>query len=325
MPPEPRRATPASRNVSPALTSTELDDARRLLLEETASVALLVLDRRGHVLTWSKGAERIKGWRAEEIIGQHISVFYPPEAVAADHPQRELDLAAVTGRYSEDGWRVRKDGTRFWARVTITALNDEEGHLRYFGKATLDLTSDRQKDEQIQNVLKVLDQTMRLDHLTGLPNRRAWDESIDELLRDSGASATPLVIAILDLDNFADYNERHGHVGGDGLLKRCAQLWRDTLREGDVLARYGGEEFVVALPGCTPTDAEPIVERMRSATPGDCTVSAGIAAREGEESGSDVISRADRALYEAKQSGRDRVRLAPVRDDASGHEGRRTS
>jgi len=105
--------------------------------------AILILDPDGVVTTWNAGAERVKGYRAEEIIGRHFSVFYPPEDVAAGKPDRELVLAATDGHLEDEGWRVRRDGTRFWANVVITTLRDADGALRGFGKITRDLSEQR--------------------------------------------------------------------------------------------------------------------------------------------------------------------------------------
>jgi PAS domain S-box-containing protein len=114
-----------------------------LLVESVQDYAIFMLDPAGIVVTWNRGAERIKGYRAEEIIGRHFSTFYTPESVARDHPAHELEVAVAEGRFEEEGWRVRKDGTRFWANVVITALFDRDGTHVGFGKVTRDLTERR--------------------------------------------------------------------------------------------------------------------------------------------------------------------------------------
>lgn len=119
----------------------------RLLVSGVKDYAILMLDPEGHIASWSDGAERIKGYRAEEIIGQHFSRFYPAEDVEKGKPPYELKVAAAQGRFEDEGWRVRKDGSRFWANVVITALRDETGQLRGFGKVTRDMT-ERKKIEQ---------------------------------------------------------------------------------------------------------------------------------------------------------------------------------
>ncbi len=112
--------------------------------------AVFLLDRHGNVRTWNAGAERIKGYRPEEIIGSHFSRFYPPEAVSTGWPAHELSVASVTGRFEDEGWRVRKDGSRFWASVVITTLRDEAGAVRGFLKITRDLTDRKQAEEKLR-------------------------------------------------------------------------------------------------------------------------------------------------------------------------------
>ncbi|MFF4615464.1 PAS domain-containing sensor histidine kinase [Nonomuraea jabiensis] len=114
-----------------------------LLVQSIRDYAIFMLDPRGRIVSWNAGAQRIKGYAAEEIIGTHFSVFYPPEDIAAGKPFTGLEAAAADGRWGEEGWRVRKDGTRFWASVVITALRDGRGELRGFGKVTRDLTERR--------------------------------------------------------------------------------------------------------------------------------------------------------------------------------------
>ena len=121
----------------------------RLLVEGVSDYAIFMLDTNGYVVTWNSGAERIKGYQADEIIGQHFSKFYPPEVVEGGWPDHELQVATETGRFVEDGWRIRKDGTKFWANVMITALRDEGGRLRGFAKLTRDL-SERKRAEALE-------------------------------------------------------------------------------------------------------------------------------------------------------------------------------
>jgi PAS domain S-box-containing protein len=125
------------------------EDARRfrLLVESVKDYAIFILDPSGHVSTWNTGAERIKGYKAGEIIGKHFSMFYPREDVAAGKTERELEIAVREGRFEEEGWRIRQDGSRMWASVTITALRSPEGDLIGFAKVTRDLTERRQAEE----------------------------------------------------------------------------------------------------------------------------------------------------------------------------------
>jgi PAS domain S-box-containing protein len=112
----------------------------RLMIEGVTDYAIFMLDPDGHVASWNRGAERIKGYKASEIIGKHFSVFYPPEDVASGKIERELKAAEARGQYEDEGWRVRKDGSRFLANVVITALRDQEGKLQGFSKISRDVT-----------------------------------------------------------------------------------------------------------------------------------------------------------------------------------------
>ncbi|HSJ10389.1 MAG TPA: ATP-binding protein [Longimicrobiales bacterium] len=125
-----------------------LADLHRLLVESVRDYAIFAMDAGGHILSWNPGAERIKGYEAHEIIGRHFSVFYTDDAKAIDHPGYELKVAAAEGRYEEEGWRVRKDGSQFWANVTITAVRDHGGNLLGFAKVTRDLTERRAAHER---------------------------------------------------------------------------------------------------------------------------------------------------------------------------------
>jgi PAS domain S-box-containing protein len=125
-------------------------DQLRLLVDAVAEYAIFLLDRDGHILTWNTGARRIKGYTPDEIIGQHFSVFYTPEDRARDHPAEVLATALRDGRYEEEAWRMRRDGTRFWADVVITALRNDRGEHIGYGKVTRDLTERHRAAQQLE-------------------------------------------------------------------------------------------------------------------------------------------------------------------------------
>src|SRR3954468_7451591 len=129
--------------------SRQSDDRFRLLVESVKDYAIFMLDPEGRILTWNAGAELIKGYSASEIIGEHFSRFYPPEA--RDFPAYELRVAAAEGRFEDEGWRVKKDGSRFWANVVITALFDADKTLVGFAKVTRDLTERREHEERLRH------------------------------------------------------------------------------------------------------------------------------------------------------------------------------
>jgi PAS domain S-box-containing protein len=126
------------------------EERMRLLVDSVSDYALYMLDRAGYVTTWNVGAQRIKGYSAQEIVGKHFSVFFPPEAVNAGRPEQELRIAAQEGRFEDENWRLRKDGSRFWANVVLTAVRDDEGELVGFAKITRDLSVRRVADEELR-------------------------------------------------------------------------------------------------------------------------------------------------------------------------------
>jgi diguanylate cyclase (GGDEF)-like protein len=151
------------------------------------------------------------------------------------------------------------------------------------------------------------------DSLTGVANRRAWDEEFPCELARAARSGRPLCLALLDLDHFKDYNDRHGHQAGHRLLKAAAAAWQGKLRKTDLLAHYGGKEFSVLLPDCELDNAMEIAERLRTAHP-DGTCSIGVAHWDRRERPAELVARADRTLYAAKEGGRNRCHA-----DTAGH------
>jgi PAS domain S-box-containing protein len=155
----------AVENVAATSHSTRAnDELLRLLVESVRDYAIFMLDPQGIVLTWNAGAEALKGYQAGEIIGQHFSKFYPEDAIAKNWPAHELRVAASEGRFEDEGWRLRKDGSQFWANAVITAIRDSTGALTGFAKITRDLTERRLLEQEIRGLNASL--TRRLEQLT---------------------------------------------------------------------------------------------------------------------------------------------------------------
>jgi PAS domain S-box-containing protein len=133
----------------------ELSEYQRLVLS-VRDYAIFMLDADGHVLSWNAGAQHLKGYTPKEIIGRHFSTFYTPDDLERDHPAHELEIAVREGRYEEEGWRVRKDGSRFWASVTITTIHDDAGGVRGFAKVTRDLTERKRNEEELHAAVEQL-------------------------------------------------------------------------------------------------------------------------------------------------------------------------
>jgi diguanylate cyclase (GGDEF)-like protein len=160
---------------------------------------------------------------------------------------------------------------------------------------------------QVGALYREVDRLARTDSLTGVANRRSWDEELPRELARAARSGQTVCVALLDLDHFKAYNDEHGHPAGDRLLKAASAAWEGRLRKTDLLARYGGEEFAVLLPECQLDNAMEIAERLRTAQPeGTCSI--GVADWDGRQGEDELIARADRALYAAKAGGRNQCR-----------------
>ena len=224
-------------------------------LNKLEDYAVVFLNLDGYVVRSNEGARKLKGYSQEEMVGVHFSRFYTSAANAVGHPDRELAAAAAFGRYEEEGWRVRKDGSLFWAHVVISALFDQDNVLRGYAKILRDVTHQKQALEESVNMMKLLDLTASTDHLTGLHNRRSFDKELTLAVSSARQDRHPISLAMIDLDNFKTYNDTFGHACGDAYLRLATATWRKTLRPEDFIARYGGEEFIVVLRDTAANEA----------------------------------------------------------------------
>ena len=167
------------------------EEQQRLLVESVSDYAIFMLDPDGHIVSWNTGAELIKGYRAEDILGRHFSVFYPEEDRRQDKPAQVLEIARREGRFQEEGWRLRKDGSRFWANILITAVHDETGKFRGFSKITRDLTETRRRTALMDNQRRVL------EHIA---SKAPLHEVLETLVKLIEEQANELRCAILLVD-----------------------------------------------------------------------------------------------------------------------------
>jgi diguanylate cyclase (GGDEF)-like protein len=244
-----------------------------------------------------------RGTRDDELAAS-TKVLEVAAPLARDIAEGMRSLDAMV---SERAMRAAEDsGTAAerarWALVAFSALSLLVALLlaNSLGRALAD-------SAQLMSRLAAL---ARVDGLTNLPNRRSWDEELVKGLHRARRTSQPCAVALLDLDHFKRYNDTHGHQAGDALLRATAQALAERLRAGDLLARYGGEEFAVLLHGCDGANALKFFERLHGATLEAQTFSAGVAESDGKEEGSEVVQRADEALYRAKAGGRNRTVLA---------------
>jgi diguanylate cyclase (GGDEF)-like protein/PAS domain S-box-containing protein len=229
-----------------------------LLIQSVKDYAIYMLDPNGYVISWNDGAEKINGYQADEIIGQHFSRFYPAEDVERGKPNRVLKMAAAAGRFEEETWRVRKDGSQFWGNAVVTALRDETGQLKGFVKVTRDITDRKRTEEQLVH-------NAWHDPLTGLPNRALFMERLGREVRHAGRRQDHLfAVLFLDIDRFKVVNESLGHKVGDQLLKSMARRLAACLDCTDTLARFGGDEFTILLEDIKDiSDATRIASRIQ--------------------------------------------------------------
>jgi diguanylate cyclase (GGDEF)-like protein/PAS domain S-box-containing protein len=245
--------------------------------------------------------EATLGWTREELMSRPYVEFIHP-----DDLQSTLAAGAVLSEGSShvvdfENRYATKDGG--WRWLAWSSYSDG----RHVYAVTQDVTDRRRLQEDREELLARVEAMARTDVLTGLPNRRAWDDELHRELSRAKRQGHPLAVVMLDLDRFKAFNDANGHQGGDRLLSEIGAAWRTHLRVSDLVARYGGEEFAALLPACPPDEAIAAIERLRVVIPEGQTCSAGIAYWDGEESAEALIGRADTALYDAKRAGRDRV------------------
>lgn len=195
----------------------------RLMISNVKDYAILMLDPQGRVINWNEGAERIKGYRSEEILGQHFSCFYPAEEARSGKPTMVLKEAVRRGRFEDEGWRIRKDGSRFWANVVVTALHDEAGRLRGFVKVTRDVT-ERKKAEQ-----EILRRSAELDAAN--KELEAFSYSVSHDLRAPLRGIDGFSQALLE-----DYAPQLGPTGADYLQRVRSAAQRMAVLIDDLLS-----------------------------------------------------------------------------------------
>jgi diguanylate cyclase (GGDEF)-like protein/PAS domain S-box-containing protein len=299
--------------------------ARRKGAEERAqrffdlsSDMLCIANAEGYFVELNHAWNKTLGYSRAELRSRPFIDFVHPDDRERTQAEAVRIFESDDAVQFENRYRAR-DGSWRWLLWTST-FSAQHGLI--YARAT-DLTERKRLEAEREELMEELHSQARTDPLTGVPNRRWLDDELRREMARASRKGIDLFLAVIDLDYFKRYNDRHGHGAGDMLLVETCRSWRASLRAGDFLARYGGEEFVVLLPGCSAAEAHGVIERLRAVTPSDQTCSAGIAVWDGLEEPQRVIDRADAALYEAKAAGRDRtvthhgpVREAPVHSAA---------
>jgi diguanylate cyclase (GGDEF)-like protein/PAS domain S-box-containing protein len=287
----------------------ERADARARRFFDISNDLLCTLDESGRVVEANPAWQRVLGYSGEEIRGRNPLEFTHPD----DRERAATEALKVFGGGESHGIESRvqtKDGEWRWIH-SRSALAPDEGLIYAW---STDVTEFKQIAEEREQLLVEVENAARSDALTGLPNRRALSETLPREMARARRSDSPLCLAIVDIDHFKAYNDGYGHLAGDEVLRECARAWDSELRGEDTIVRFGGEEFLVVLPDCPPGQAAEIVERLRGVTPMGQTCSAGLAQWDFAESVDALLGRADAALYEAKESGRNRLVAAADRE-----------
>jgi diguanylate cyclase (GGDEF)-like protein/PAS domain S-box-containing protein len=300
----------AAREPRDARDNGALERERRhvMLLDSVQDTAIVMLDPGGHVASWNAGAQSLRGFRADEILGEHLSRFYPDEAVARDQPGQALRTARDEGRDESHGRQVRKDGSHFFAHTVLTRLSDEQGAPAGFSEVTRDVTERTELEALLSH------QALH-DDLTGLPNRALFVDRIGQALARAERRGGAPAVLFVDLDGFKLVNDSLGHAAGDELLVEVAGRLAESVRPEDTVARLGGDEFSILCEALADRDAAVLVaERVaRSLTAPipldgrDVFVDASIGIMPGDAPDAtpeSLLRDADTAMYRAKELGR---------------------
>lgn len=287
------------------LTEYSSANAYRLLVQRIKDYAIYLLRPDGVVASWNAGARRFKGYADEEIIGQHYSVFYEVPDRLAGLPDTNLAIALREGKFEDEGWRVRKDGSRFWAHVVIDPIYREDGSLLGFAKITRDRT------EQLETSEKILFMA-RHDAMTGLPNRVHFLERLDEVMSALHPGQQQVAVVSIDLDGFKEVNDAFGHGVGDQLLSELGRRLKASVGENEMVARFGGDEFVAFKLIRHQRQLSDFITRLQRALTGMLRLaqtdivpgaSLGVALFPGDAiDRAQLLNNADLAMYRAKKS-----------------------
>jgi diguanylate cyclase (GGDEF)-like protein/PAS domain S-box-containing protein len=310
-------------------SSTNADRAFAHQLMEMLTIPIFVLDPGSRVMIWNRACECLTGVAAGDVLGtrDHWRSFFEEQRptladlvlqdrggdIPSIHPR---PVSGQPAHLSSEGWfDMPRVGRRLYLAADASPIYDERGRLSAVVETLRDMT-----DEKMAQI--ALEQLATRDGLTGLANRRCFDDTLQAEWSRALRQRQPLSLLMVDVDNFKAYNDANGHLGGDECLKRIATAVSSEMRANDLVARYGGEEFAVILPNQSLKGAASVAERIRTrveqlqvpnrlATGHLVTVSIGAATAlpSPDTAASDLVATADAALYRAKHMGRNRISL----------------
>jgi diguanylate cyclase (GGDEF)-like protein/PAS domain S-box-containing protein len=299
------------------------------LIVEASPAAMILVDQDGLICFANRAAESLFGYSEGALLGHEIEILVPQDAHHR-HQQLRAEFVRYFHRRSMGSGRFlyarRQDGSLFPAEIGLTPIQAGDGW--YTLSLVIDLTLLKEAEDRITRLATELEQANEqlallasTDALTGLYNRREFDEQLDSQIHLMKRMGHPLSLLLIDLDGFKKYNDRFGHLAGDQVLKTMAELFSQNIRTSDIIARFGGEEFVVILPDTTGPAALHLAERLRMAIHAHpwegvkLTISLGAAtltfptlSSEAEpDDRTRLFSEADQALYYSKSIGRNQA------------------
>lgn len=289
--------------------------------------AIISQDLEGRFVSWSPGAERLLGYRAEEMVGRHAAEILPAEQAGENLAVLDLVKSGSRENLFYEALRYHRDGTPMMLAVGCSPVLDTAGELIGMSIIARDITAEKESE-------RLLTEYANRDTLTGLLNRRRLQEELEKLLTPGNGGPSMGAVMVLDLDNFKYVNDAFGYPGSDELLISVARLLAAHLGDDGIVARMGGDEFGVLLPGVSGDGAVEVANQLLKLLrdhpglvdghPITITTSIGIACftNLGSDDAATLLADADRALYEAKDSGRDRYYTAAVRSRPTAYESR---
>jgi diguanylate cyclase (GGDEF)-like protein/PAS domain S-box-containing protein len=302
------------------------------LVVDNSRDAIILGDLEGRKTYVSPGIKELTGWDPQNLVGRNFrDNVHPSELPVVETAMRALRAGSEGGTIE---YRSRKkDGEYFWAEGSLRVYRDPAtGRPIGFLNLVRDISERKRMEEQRQSDYRTMQTLVVIDPLTGIANRRRFDEALSTEWRRAVREGSRLSLLLIDADHFKRFNDTYGHVRGDSCLKQIAEAALDiVLRPGDLVARYGGEEFAVILSGTDESGAKSVAEDICQAVrdrklphegnaPGIVTVSIGVATvvPQRGKSAEDLVELADQALYRAKAKGRNRVVIAGVHSQDTG-------
>jgi diguanylate cyclase (GGDEF)-like protein/PAS domain S-box-containing protein len=283
-----------------ALAELGSSEERFRLALDQAPIGIALVGMDGHWLRVNDALLKLVGRSRQELLAVTFQEITHPDDLVADLANVADLVAGRRDSYQMDKRYVHADGRPVWVRLTSGLVRAPDGRPLHLVAHVEDITGHRAQQQD-------LERQARTDTLTGLLNRRGWEQALLTHLENALAEGQPVAVAILDLDHFKIFNDTFGHPAGDRLLADVAAAWAAQVPPGATLARLGGEEFGLALPSTEAHDARDVVAALRAVVPRGQTVSGGVTTWVPGEDAAELLARADGALYTAKRNGRNHV------------------